>query len=150
MIFLSKGVLWHFWCCKAHVILLLDALANQRPLGKPSVSLPVLTGLVPLTRRLRGMASFLEVWVLSLKLLKGLWSFVFFMPMLIHGAPLVILLSDRMVVLSGRNQWLMDILGGITDLVKVWPIGLATQIDISVVEALSRRTLTRTSWTVRA
>ena len=96
------------------------------------------------------MASLLEVWVLSLKLLKGLWSFVFFMPMLIHGAPLVILLSDRMVVLSGRNQWLMDILGGITDLVKVWPIGLATQIDISVVEALSRRTLTRTSWTVRA
>ena len=150
VILLSKRILRHFWGCKTHVILLLDALANLRSLGKPSVSLPVLTWLVPLTRRLRRMASLLEVWALGLKLPELLRRFIIFMSMVIDGTPLVVLLSDRMVVLSRRNHWLMDIFGGITDLVKMWPICLASQVDISVVEALGRRSLSRPCRAVRA
>ena len=53
-----------------------------------------------------------------------------------------------MIVLSRRN--LVNILGSITNLVKMWPICLAAQLHISIIEALCRRSLSRTCGTVRA
>lgn len=157
-----KWVLWHLWSCKTHIVLLMDTLPNCKPLGKPSISLPVLAWLMSLAGRLWWVTSILKISMLCLEMLEGLGAWIFIlivmMVMMGDGGPLVVLLGDRVVVVS--SWWLelctvglpsLHILSSIAYLVEVRSIGLRCQLDVPVIISLSwgpNLHVCTTSWTL--
>ena len=105
----------------------------------------VLTWLMTFASRFRVLTSVLKVGRLHLKRLKILRSLIFLdrLVLLINGRPLVILFCYRVAVFPIRLKELLlasslirYVFGCIANLVKRWPIGLATPVYVAVINTV--------------